>query len=337
MATIELPGRSAAERKTPAAQVLTRAAMTAGAAPSVFNTQPWRWRVVGDVVELRADRTRQLAAADPDGRLLTVSCGAALHHLRTALAGAGWQCEVVRRPDPAQPDLLAQVRLVGQAAVDPIAVRRQQAIALRRTDRRPFADVEVPTSGLDALRDAAEGEGAHLHLLHSDEMITLASLAGEAAAVESADPRYRAELAAWTSRPETAGDGVPAETAADRTPRTVPARDFIPGVVAVASDQPADRFARYAVLFSDTDDPAAWLVAGEALSAVLLTATIERLAVSPISDIVEVPATRHRLRGLLGGIGYPALGLRIGMPGAASAPADTPRRGTAEAIEQAAR
>jgi len=69
----------------------------------------------------------------------------------------------------------------------------------------------------------------------------------------------------------------------------------------------------------------------------VLTATIERLAVSPISDVVEVPAVRQRLRGLLGGIGYPALALRIGIPGAASVPATAPRRQALEAIEETGR
>jgi hypothetical protein len=337
MATIELPGRSASDRATPTAQALTRAAMAAGAAPSVFNTQPWRWRVVGDVVELRADRTRQLAITDVDGRLLTLGCGAALHHLRTALDGAGWTYDVTRLPDPIDADLFARVRLSGQVAVDPLAVRRQQAIVLRRTDRRPFADVDVPAPALDELRTAAEREGAHLHLLDPDQMIALAALAAQAAAVEFADARYRAELADWTSRPVAGGDGVPADTAADRTPRTVPVRDFTPGAPGSTSAVPADRYGRYAVLFTDADDPGAWLAAGGALSAVLLTATIERLAVSPMSDVVEVPVTRQRLRGLLGGIGYPALALRIGIPGGAPAPPAAPRRLAVETISEVGR
>ena len=311
MATIELSGRSASDRATPTAQVLTRAAMAAGAAPSAFSTQPWRWRIVGDIVELRADRTRQLATTDPDGRLLTLSCGAALHHLRIVLDGTGWSYEVTREPDPADADLFARVRLTGQVAVDPLAVRRQQAIVLRRTDRRPFADVEVPAPLLDGLRMAAESEGAHLHLLRPDQMITLAALGGQAAAVEFADARYRSELDDWTNRPPASGDGVPAE--------------------------PADRFGRYAVLFTGADDRGAWLAAGEALSAVLLTAAIERLAVSPMSDVVEVPATRQRLRELLGGIGYPALALRIGMPADAPARAAAPRRPAAETISEVGR
>jgi hypothetical protein len=65
---------------------LAAAARTAGFAPSIHNTQPWRWRVSGPTLELWAVRDRQLAVVDPEGRMLAVSCGAALHHPRVALA-----------------------------------------------------------------------------------------------------------------------------------------------------------------------------------------------------------------------------------------------------------
>ncbi|MDF3051341.1 MAG: nitroreductase, partial [Pseudonocardia sp.] len=58
-------------------------------APSVHNTQPWRWRLGDDTVALFADQRRRLWATDRDARDLILSCGAALHHLRVALAAAG--------------------------------------------------------------------------------------------------------------------------------------------------------------------------------------------------------------------------------------------------------
>jgi len=81
------------------ARRLEAAAEAALRAPSVFNTQPWRWRVTGDALELSADPDRRLAVTDPDGRLLLISCGTALHHARTALAAAGWSATVERLPD----------------------------------------------------------------------------------------------------------------------------------------------------------------------------------------------------------------------------------------------
>jgi len=87
------------------------------------------------------------------------------------------------------------------------------------------------------------------------------------------------------------------------------------------------------VLSGDSDDPLAWLRAGEALSAVLLTAVEQDLAVSPMSDVAEVPGTRALLRGLLAGIGYPFLVLRIGVVEPTTGVPATPRRSPADAID----
>jgi len=112
----------------PASAVLAEAAEVAGYAPSVHNTQPWRWRVSGDHMDLFADRERQLAVADPQGRLLTISCGAALHHTVVALAAEGWQAKV-RRLDG--PDHLARITLGPHAEVTPEAMRHLQAVRVR--------------------------------------------------------------------------------------------------------------------------------------------------------------------------------------------------------------
>ncbi len=315
MPTIEFTGPDATSRVGPVNRALVRAAVAARCAPSLFNSQPWCWRIAADVAELRADREHQLHTIDPDGRLLMISCGAALHHAWTALAGVGAIAEVLRAPDPADPDLLARIRVTGFGTPSPAAVRRQQTIALRRTDRRPFADSEVPAPALDALRAAAEANGAHLYLLRPEDVVTLTVAAAHAGATEFADPAFRAELAAWSARPSDAREGVPASSGGPARPRPVPVRDFTLGAPpARVGTELADRYARYTVLFTDADTPASWLAAGEALSAVLLTATTERLAASPMSDVAEVPAARQLLRDLLSGIGYPALALRVGVP-----------------------
>jgi len=54
---------------------------TAARAPSVHNTQPWRFRVGEFAIELYADMGRKLRT-DPLGREMLISCGAALFGLR---------------------------------------------------------------------------------------------------------------------------------------------------------------------------------------------------------------------------------------------------------------
>jgi hypothetical protein len=99
MAAIQFTDRGVPVRVSGESSVLARAALTAGKAPSILNTQPWRWRVDGRLLELRADRHRQVTGLDPDGRLLTLSCGVALHHVRVALATEGADIRVVHLPD----------------------------------------------------------------------------------------------------------------------------------------------------------------------------------------------------------------------------------------------
>jgi hypothetical protein len=190
MPTIEFTDRRATARASPATRVLAQVAMAAGAAPPIFNSQPWRWRIGDDVAELRIDRRLQPRSTDPDARILTISCGAALHCARAALAAAGVTVEVTRTPDPAGSDLLARLRVTGFGAPVPDAVRYQPAVALRHTGRRPTADLDVPDAALSRLRAAAEEQGAHLHVLSPADALTLTVAAGPAA-VAAAGRRAR--------------------------------------------------------------------------------------------------------------------------------------------------
>src|SRR6185312_6884097 len=80
-------------------------------APSVHNTQPWRWRVGDSSLHLYADWSRHLTATDPEGRDLVVSCGASLHHMRVALAALGWGTVVHHVPNPGDPKHLAAIEV----------------------------------------------------------------------------------------------------------------------------------------------------------------------------------------------------------------------------------
>jgi nitroreductase len=290
---------------------LEAAARAAQHAPSVFNTQPWSWRITGDTMELFADSTRKLDTVDRDGRLLLLSCGAALHHARVTLAAAGHGAVVERLPDPMRPDLLARVSLGDP--VPPTENDLADAIYQRRTDRRAFGDTSVPDAELTALRHVVESEGAYLHLVRPEQLPELAVTAELAARAERADPAYRAELGHWTTRPDFTGDGVPPATAVRDELRRVPVRDFAPdGDAGLAAGSAHDQGAAYVVLFGTGDEPADFLRGGEALSALLLRATADGLATAPISDAIEVEWPRNLLRGMLAGIGDPYLVVRLG-------------------------
>lgn len=315
-------------------EMLVSAARTALHAPSVFNTQPWVWRVTTDSLQLWSDRGRQLDATDPDGRLLLLSCGAALHHARVGLAATGQQVTVDRLPDLRRPDLLAELRVTGTAPVESETRALAAAIEQRRTDRRAFGSRTVPGPVIDGLRHAVEAEGAYLHVLRPDQIVMLGISAELAEAAESDDPDYRAELARWTSRTPWDGDGVPVTTAVEPGLRRVPVRDFAPDQIAgLDTGGGRDQGAEYAVVFGPGDDPIDLLRAGEALSALLLRATADGLSTAPLTDAVEVSWPRHLVRGLLAGTGEPYVVVRLGFSDSDRPLPPAPRRRPEQVIE----
>ncbi|MFI6228349.1 Acg family FMN-binding oxidoreductase [Micromonospora echinospora] len=320
----------------PLTTAYAEAAATAGYAPSVHNTQPWSWRVLPDALELRTAPQRRLAATDPEGRLLALSCGAALHHARVALAAEGWAPAVERLPDPADPDLLARITGSRRAEPEPEAMRLVQCMQVRHTDRRPVSEEQVPTAAIGEITRAATTAGGRMQILDRDQVLELAAAASHAESVEAEDPQVREELAYWTSRAES-GLGLPPEVLPEQAPQTtVPARDFgRAGTLPIGPGH--DRAAVYALLYGDEDEPDSWLRAGEALSAAWLAATRLGVSVVPLSGVVEVAGTRQTLRHLLAGMGFPYLVLRLGIADPAHAgPPHTPRLPTAQVVDTSA-
>jgi nitroreductase len=313
---------------------LAEAARVGGYAPSIHNTQPWRWRVRGDVLELHADRQRQLAITDPQGRLLTISCGIALHHARVALAAEGWQHTVARSPDPRDPSLLAWITATERTPVSPDALRLLQTIRIRHTDRRPVSSTPVAAEALDALRRVTQKEGARLHILRPDDIIEIAGAAAHAQRVEDLDPEWVDEMTYWVSGAGGDGLGLPDDVIPSEPPQTtVPGRRFgHDGALPIGEGH--DSAAIYAILYADEDTPLAWLTGGEACSALWLEAIEHGLSVLPLSGAVEVPQTRLIVRRLLANLGEPLLILRLGIADPDHAgPPHTPRLPADQTVE----
>jgi nitroreductase len=315
---------------TEARQALLEAAGAARYAPSIHNTQPWRWVVHPDRLELYAATERQLQRQDPDAHMLLLSCGTALHHARTALDAGGWQYQVDR---PAAGPLAA-IHPGRQTAADPAAARRFALIPARHTDRRTVTDQPVEGTDLDDLVRVVEQQRCGLHLLSRDQVIGLAVAMERAQVAQAADERLREETSAWVGGDRASGAGVPDAAIPENAPlTTVAERDFgVAGTLAAGTGH--DTAATYAVLYGPDDAPADWLRAGEALSGLWLTATERGINVLPQSSPVEVDFTRAELHRLLSGVGLPYLVLRLGTLGPARpGPARTPRLPVEQVVE----
>ena len=319
-------------------QVLRAAAEAAQIAPSIHNTQPWRFVVGAERLELWADRRRWLPLLDPDGHMLLLSCGAALHQVGVALAATGWQFGVDRSgADHLANEPLAVVRLTGRQDQSPSATRRFQATLVRQTDRRAVTTEPVPAAAVAAIRAAVEAQGAGLHVVPADHRAELAATVERAQRIESDDPARRAEQAHWVGGRRREGTGVPDSVIpAWPPPTTVPERDF-GHLGTLAAGHRHDTAAVYAILFGDGDRPVDWLRAGEALDAAWLEAVQRGLALLPYSAPTEVLAAREVMRRLLAGVGYPYIAVRLGRADVDLAgPPVTPRLDPAETVHEIA-
>lgn len=288
-------------------------------APSSHNTQPWFFRVVEDTVELYADRTRRLPVVDPSDRALTISCGAALLHLRLALRVFGRQDEVELLPPMSDPDLLVRVRLGAERTPTDSDRRLFAAIPHRHSNRRVFEPRPLPRALLHDLVGAAEAEGAWLHIARSEEeRHAIACLVAEGDRIQAHDPAFRNELASWVHPNHShSQDGMPgyAFAMSDLVSTVGPwvLRTFDWGEGQAAKDrQLAEGSPVLAVLGTAHDHPRDWLAAGQALARVLLTARAANVWASFLNQPVEVPELRPQLAERIGTMRFPQLILRMG-------------------------
>nr|WP_198429204.1 NAD(P)H nitroreductase [Nocardia bovistercoris] len=300
-------------------------------APSVHNTQPWRWRVGDTTVHLYADDERGLNHADPDRRDLLISCGAALHHFRVAARSFGWNTVVHRFPNREDHRHLAAVEFLPTTPTADV-VASARAIENRRTDRRRPTSWEVPDGFVAAMCAAGVEEGAMVtEIPGGATRIRLVEAFRTAAAVHRADPGYQDELARWTGRHADA-EGVPARNAVlAADPLT---REFHAHTLTEAVLRDLDDDGTLLLVHTGSDDELSRLRAGEATSAVLLSATVFGLATCPLTEPLELPGTRELVRSdVLSDSGFPQLIVRVGW---ASTTADeivaTPRRALADVV-----
>lgn len=287
----------------------TEAVLAAAArAPSLHNSQPWRFRLRPHSIELHADLDRQLPVADPDGRELRMTCGAALFNLRLAVHGLGVRPVVTIFPDARQPALLAAVRHGGRKAPTPQQRQLLQAVSNRHTNRRPFTDIPVSPAERHALRRAAIEEGCWWQTVDDPaQRGVLRELAARAHRKQLTDPDFVAELARWTNTGPDRRDGVPAWANGPQGRWTL--RDF------AADRMPggnAEHEPTIGVLTPGLAGSEGEIRTGQALQRVLLTATGHGLAASLLSQLVEVAPAREEVRRLIGSAQPPLAVLRIG-------------------------
>jgi hypothetical protein len=268
-------------------------AEAAGHAPSVYNTSPWWFSTTDVAVCLHADTERRLPVADPSGREMALSCGAAVFTARVAFRYLGLVPKVAILPEPELPNLIAKITCDERTEPSDYERRLFDQIATRSSHRGGFDTDRLPGGLISTLGLEAARENAKLVVMTDDEhRAALLSVQATAEAVFPLDSARAEEQAAWEpeDRPE-AGD--PGWGARDGT---TPGSPGIVTVLATAGDERVN-----------------WISAGQALQRVLLVAGCKGVSVALSARPLELSRLRDLISAEFIGGDSPQMILSFGM------------------------
>jgi hypothetical protein len=316
---------------TAGAEMIKQAVILACRAPSLHNSQPWQWVAEASALRLFLDPTRVLDDAQSQRQAL-IGCGAALDHLRVAVRTAGWDTQISRFSDPANPNHLASLEFTPMDRVTDDDRRRADAILIRRSDRLPFSAPTEWGAFEPVLHNAINADSVRLDVFPDDIRPELAEASQIATSLRLYDSAYHAEIVWWTGKFRVS-DGIPdtsliSASEGDRVDvgRYFPLTNGGERRVEIHEDH-----AKIVLLSSDSDSRADALASGEALSAVLLECTMAGLATCTLTHITEVRATRELVTALMGYDSRPQVLIRVGVaPTVEAFPPVTPRRPLAD-------
>lgn len=290
-------------------------------APSSHNTQPWKFAIGREHIDVCVDRSRWLRIADADQRELYISAGCALENLIIAAEHFGFAPSVAYFPDPGDEARVAEVRL-GRGGDTPAHHRHLfDCIPARATNHRAYDSRPIAPDALALLRGCVIERAVTLftttdarHKRQVDDLVI------EADARQFADSRFRDELAHWI------GEGV-----------------FGAPWLLAKLGQLAVKHVNLSEMFSDRDSEALlsapalavltapsadrWMAVqvGQVFERLHLLATYLGLSVQPMNQVLQVPELRPRLADVLPfGLGVPLFIFRMGY--AEPEAAHTPRR-----------
>lgn len=301
-------------------------------APSGHNTQPWKFLIRENVVEVFADTSRHLNVVDPRHRELIVSCGAAIGVFQHAARLFGCRAHVHLHTQVSQSTPLASIELLAGPPPDEQETELFKAIFERHTQRDNFYDKAPDPEDIAYCRVIADLYDTGFYTgTKTEDKRALANLIANGDRVQYSNPDFRRELANWLkSKKVGSSDGMSADSFGlpdILTPlgsllvRTINLGNAVGQTHLKQINQES---AVIGMLTSKNEDIQAWIKTGQALSHVLLYLTTKGLSVSFYNEPIEIKALRKELSKLVGKNESPQMLFRVGFGPAGKASSRRP-------------
>ncbi|RLI77827.1 hypothetical protein DRP05_09120 [Archaeoglobales archaeon] len=283
-------------------------------APSSHNTQPWKFSIKGNNIEIYVDFTRQLHEVDPEKRELYISVGCAISNLLLAAEhfGFGYKLKYFTGEEG---ELVAIIELYPDKRETDLELFSQ--IFLRQTNRGEYEPKEIEGEKLQKLKACVDD--LRLDLITDQKTKSeIAKLISLAHKIQLSNKAFRKELASWPRHNwSKAGDGMAGYAFSIPSIMSLFGSFFIRTFdisksQAKKDEELANKAPIIGILSSTEDGKLSWVKVGVTFEKVMLMATKLNLSIAFFNQPIEVPELRKELRTLLGIAEFPQLMFRIG-------------------------
>jgi hypothetical protein len=287
----------------------------ASLAASGHNTQPWKFAVGDNVIEIHPDSSRRLPVVDPSDRELWISLGCALENLLITARANGFTPHVI------YPDKAESIRVeltAGTPQTSPLAA----AILVRQNTRSEYDGRPLGNADLNQLHALPAEPGVTLHFLtgsSATEMVV--DYVTQGTLKQYADKAFLDELAHWlrfNKREALASpDGLYTRmTGNPEVPRWL-GQLFLtstkPQQLADADAKKLRSSAGTVVIASATEDRSAWVRTGQVYERLALKMTSLSVRSAMVNQPMEVAGVRSQFGSAAGlGSALPQLLVRFG-------------------------
>lgn len=306
-------------------------------APSAHNTQPWKFKVTENSVDVYIDWSRHLTVSDPTERQLYVSLGCAIENGVVAAEYAGFEVRVAYFPKGEGKDLPAASLVLSQSTKKSFDTAKLfKAIWVRRNDRSRYDGAPLNNDERSALTATRDGHIVLVEDTAGRDALAEVSAKGTWETLSRSD--FKMELSQWVRSSLTKKhDGMPGDAMGMPSPVALIA-PFVAKNAPIHKMQTPEvkkqitSSAAVAVIITSEDSNGARMEAGRILERLWLEATAAGLAGSVIAAAVESgEQLRHQLQQAINTQHYPQTILRIGHSKAKRLK-PTPRRAVKECL-----
>jgi hypothetical protein len=279
------------------------------------NTQPWKFAITEDAIDIHPDHARRLAVVDPNNRELWISLGCALENLLVAARATGYAAEVTY---PAATDFI-HVRLTADT---PQHSPLFDAIPVRQNTRSEYDGQPIKNADFDRLQALSLEPGVALRFASSPtDREAVLEYVNQGNLNQYADKAFVEELIAWLRfnkrEAVTALDGLYTRCSGNpEVPRWL-GRMFVSGATPQQQAETDAKKLRSSpgavVVASEADDKTAWVRTGQVYERLALTLTALNIKSAFLNQPIEVADLRGQFQSAMGlGASQPQLLLRYG-------------------------